>query len=164
MSTPPPATATGITQDVLKSRLEAAVLAGLNPGADPKGWKVSRFHYDDFTRDTDNQVALSFVVGIGVSRYMSDRQHDTRQTGEHKTYVSTEVRVRLATRNRAPNVRDDSTKHLDWAGAVLRAAMAASRDGIALIYRSTGASLSLQAGQVLTTEHLLDARHVLPLE
>ena len=164
MSTPPPALAPGVERSTIKARIESAVLAYLNPGADLKSWKVSRYHFDDFTSDTDAQVALSFVVGIGASRYDSDRQR-IENTGRRATYMSTEVRVKLATRGRAPNMRADSTKHLAWSDAVLRGVMTAQPStGLTLIYRNSNPSVSLQAGQVLVSEHVIDARHVLPLE
>ena len=164
MSTPPAPTAPGITQDQIKTLLEAAVIAGLNPGADPDGWKVSRYHFDEFLSDTDQLVSLSFVVGIGQTSFQGkDRQHVNRANGPKATVCTTQVRVKLATRARGAEVKADSTKHLAWAGAVLRSLMVQSTE-LQTIYRTTQQSQSLSSGQVLVSEHVIDVTHLLPLE
>lgn len=164
MSTPPAPVAQGITQDQIKTTLETAVLTALNPSADPNSWKVSRYHYDEFLSDTDNQVALSFVVGIGQTSFQGkDRQRTNRSTGDHATLCTTQVRVKLATRARGAEVKADSTKHLAWAGAVLRALMGTATE-LQTVYRSTQQSQSLSSGQVLVSEHVVDVTHLLPLE
>ena len=166
MSTPPAPTAAGFTPDQIKTLLEAVVLTSLNPGADPKSWKVSRHHYADFPEsETDNLAALSFVVGIGQTTYQGNggRQTDNRATGPRRTLCRTQVRVKLATRARPSEVRADSTKHLKWAWAVLAALMLPSTE-LQSVYKTTAQSQSLSSGQILVTEHVIDVTHMLPLE
>ena len=164
MSTPPAPTAPGITPDAIKTTMETAILTALNPTSDPKSWKVSRYHFDEFLSDTDNLVSLSFVVGIGQTTFQGkDSQWINRSTSKHATLCTTQVRIKLATRERGAQVKADSTKHLAWAAAVLRAAMSLTTE-LQTVYRSSQQSQSLSSGQVLASELVIDVTHLMPLE
>ena len=164
MSTPPAATAPGLTRAANKTRIETAIKTALNPTSTAKGWQLSRFHFDEFGRDTAHQQSLSFVVAVGGTRYNSDRQTVNRAAGPLNTWVTTEVRVKLATQLRASSVVADGTKHQQWVGAVLRAAMAAAATNGRTLYRNTNPSAVAAGATVAVTEHVFEIRHILPLE
>ena len=164
MSTPPTPTGPGITPDAIKTTLETAVLTALNPSADPNSWKVSRYHFDEFLSDTDNLVSLSFVVGMGQTVFQGkDRQWTNRSVGKHATECTTQARVKLATRARPAEVKADSTKHLAWTGAVLRALMGTGTE-LQTVFKTIQQSQSLSSGQVLVSEIVIDVTHLMPLE